>query len=299
MFRKSLVVLFVLCVSSEVQADEHWHSPSGDIQAKMGVGGGTFYGPVCFPDTVELQLGSACGDYWFVYNSATTEFEFWTTDSGAGVDATIWRANDGSKAFIVDGQLSAQSHISLLNNQRRYFGNNNDYWTSYYSASGEWVLYSSDVDGGGTDGPLLTAADGAGTVSHQAGTTAKTNISMVADTLTFPGGGAASQTSVGLIPDGAFVVGVSSRVVTSDTGACTSMDLGVTGDTDLFGNNVGIVDNDTTDNTDATASFHAMNLLPTTAAVNVIATGVGGNCADLVVDVYVHYMDTTAATSDL
>jgi len=115
-------------------------------------------------------------------------------------------------------------------------------------------------------------------------------------TLTFAGGaGDASKTATGLIPAGCFLVGFTSRVVTTGT-TCTSMDIGTVGDPDGFANNTGITDNDTSDNTDAT-NASLFTLYP--AATDVVVTGVGGNCVALVVNLYPHCLTATAATADL
>ena len=115
-------------------------------------------------------------------------------------------------------------------------------------------------------------------------------------TVTFAGGaGDASKTATGLIPAGCFLVGITSRVVTTGT-TCTSMDIGTAGDPDGFANDTGITDNDTSDNTDAT-NASLFTLYP--AATDVVVTGVGGNCVSLVVNVYAHCMTVTAAIADL
>jgi len=48
-------------------------------------------------DDVAFEFGDE-PDYWFVYNSGGTIFEFWTSDSdGGGADAVVWSVDDGTK----------------------------------------------------------------------------------------------------------------------------------------------------------------------------------------------------------
>lgn len=112
--------------------------------------------------------------------------------------------------------------------------------------------------------------------------------------------GDASQVTVGsIIPDGAFIVGVSSRVVTANTGGCTSMDIGVAAvDTDHFADNAPVTNDALTTNTTITAALTAYN--PALAATEITVTAVGGDgaCDDMVVAITVHYIDVTAASSD-
>lgn len=116
------------------------------------------------------------------------------------------------------------------------------------------------------------------------------------ESVTFAGNpGDASKTTVGsIIPLGAFVVGVSSRVTTAGTN-CTSFDLGVSGDTNQFGGTLAITQGSTSDNTDATATFANPQI---TAAEEIIVTANGGNCFDMVVAITVHYINNRAASID-
>ena len=136
-----------------------------------------------------------------------------------------------------------------------------------------------------------------GTISNTQTKGATTNIKTKTETVTFAGGGGdASKTTTGtLIPDGVFLLGVSSRVVTADTGACTSMDIGVAGGTaNLFANDTSVADTEISDNTDATAAWAN----PILVATEVIVTGVGGNCVTLVVALTSHYIDISADSAD-
>lgn len=115
------------------------------------------------------------------------------------------------------------------------------------------------------------------------------------ETLTFAGGGGdASKTTSALVPDGAFLLGVTTRVTTTGT-TCTSVDIGDGTDVDMFGDNTGVTAGTTTDNSGATAQFARA---PATAAMNVTITGVGGNCVSGVWRVTAHYIQPAAATSN-
>lgn len=115
------------------------------------------------------------------------------------------------------------------------------------------------------------------------------------ETLTFAANpGDATKTTSSLIPDGAILLGITTRVTTTATN-CTSVDIGNGVDVDMFGAATAITQNTTTDNSDATAQF-AMN--PATSAQNVTITANGGNCFDGVWDVTAHYIEVGAATSN-
>lgn len=106
----------------------------------------------------------------------------------------------------------------------------------------------------------------------------------------------ASVTATNLIPDGAFVVGVSTRVTTSlgTGGGTTGYQVGDGSDADRWGAITGTTAGTTSNNSDATASFVGAF----TAANNVVITAVGGNFNGTgAIRVVVHYIDITAPTS--
>lgn len=104
----------------------------------------------------------------------------------------------------------------------------------------------------------------------------------------------ASQATSGLIPDGVTLHAIMGRVVTANTGACTSIDIGDGTDVDLFGDNVAVAD--TTTFTPAQATANWTN--PILSASEVTITGVGGNCDALVVNVVAIYTEYTAPNID-
>ena len=70
-----------------------------DITGDMDVTGVLTAGSISFTspaigDDVPFDIGDA-PDYWFVYNSTGTQYEFWSTDVGSGVDGLIFSVDDG------------------------------------------------------------------------------------------------------------------------------------------------------------------------------------------------------------
>ncbi len=114
------------------------------------------------------------------------------------------------------------------------------------------------------------------------------------ETVTFAGGGEASKTTTTtMIPAGAMLDAVTTYVTVTDTGACTSMDIGDGTDVDLFANDSTMTQGDTTANDDFTDALAN----PYTSNTEITVTGVGGNCADLAVRITTWYRLATADTT--
>lgn len=97
------------------------------------------------------------------------------------------------------------------------------------------------------------------------------------EVITFQGGGGdATQTTTGHVVAGSFLKAVTGRVTTTGT-TCTSMDVGDGSTVDIYGDNVAV----SAGTTFNVPKFNFAN--PQIAASEVIITGVGGNCVDLVV----------------
>jgi hypothetical protein len=106
----------------------------------------------------------------------------------------------------------------------------------------------------------------------------------------------ASVTSTGLIPDGAFVLGVTTRITTSlgTSNGTTGYTVGDGTDADRWGAITGTAAGTTSTNADATASF----IGAFTAANDVVITATTGNFDGTgAIRVTVLYIDTTAPTS--
>jgi hypothetical protein len=97
--------------------------------------------------------------------------------------------------------------------------------------------------------------------------------------------GASVATTTGLIPDGAVLVGLTTRVSTAITGA-TGYDIGDGSDADRWGANIGIALNTSSDNTNWTAG----TIECFTAAQEVTLTAVGSNFTGGAVVIVAHYL---------
>lgn len=172
-------------------------------------------------------------------------------------------------------------------------------WATFLSCDPEisWAQQCAMSPSGDMQSTVHSSLDAS---FYESPSQAAINFRTSATTVTFPPApGAASQTALGLIPDGATVIGFSSRVVTTGTN-CASIDIGFAGfAVGAFATAAGIVDGNTTDNTDVTSTWSFLNINPATVATNVDVTANGGNCFDLVIDLHVNYIDTTAAIADL
>lgn len=104
----------------------------------------------------------------------------------------------------------------------------------------------------------------------------------------------ATCTATNLIPAGAMVVGVTTRVTTLVTGA-TTFDIGDGSTADLFGDDEAVAANSTTGLADHKATWTGPKLYA--AATNVVLTANGGNFSAGVVRITVHYMSLSAASS--
>lgn len=123
----------------------------------------------------------------------------------------------------------------------------------------------------------------------------ETIIAAITESVTFAAdpGDATKTTTGSILPDGAWVLQVTGRVVTAGTN-CSSFDVGDGVDPDLFADNISVADTTTFTSADATANWSN----PQTSAGEITVTGVGGNCFDLVVALTVHYISSSAATAD-
>lgn len=102
----------------------------------------------------------------------------------------------------------------------------------------------------------------------------------------------ASVTATSLIPDGAFVIGVATRVTTAigNGGGTTGYQVGDGSDADRWGSIAAITAGTTSSNADATANFTGAF----TSANNVVITAVGGNFDGTgAIRVTVAYLDVT------
>ncbi|GAI90926.1 unnamed protein product [marine sediment metagenome] len=117
-----------------------------------------------------------------------------------------------------------------------------------------------------------------------------------AEDLTCAGGGSATLTTSGLVPAGAVLKGVTTRITTALTGS-TGFDIGISaGDLDAFGVQTAATQGALTNGTTIpyTAVWDPIRI----AATEVIVTFNGGNCTAGVVLVVGHYETVTAPTAN-
>jgi hypothetical protein len=113
------------------------------------------------------------------------------------------------------------------------------------------------------------------------------------ESLTCSGGGSATLVTSSLIPGGAFLFGVTTRITTALTGS-TGFNVGDGTDADLYGVQSAATQGSTTNNSNATANWAN----PQLAAGNVTLTFAGGNCTAGVVAVVASYIALVAPTSN-
>lgn len=216
----------------------------------------------------------------------------------ADKDTYFSASADDTLDFYAGGGLKVQmgsNGIGLQDLGRTVYGTGVDYYIRYDSSGTELELFSTNVDGSGTDGVVLAIDDGDTDIAHLVepkGATTTTGGAF--EDLTFAADpGDATKTTSGLVPDGAVLLGISTRVTTAGTN-CTDYQVGDGSDADLYGAAGAVAQGTTTDNSDATANWSN----PQLAAGEVTITAVGGNCFDMVVRVVAHYTTIGAPTSN-
>lgn len=194
----------------------------------------------------------------------------------------------------VGGAATLSSTLAVAGNTTA--GGAGDYTITINGASATDTIVHSATTGVFTfsDDISCDALTATGDVIRTDAKGATTKIVHATQTLTFAADpGDASKVTSGLIPAGATLKGISTRVVTAGTN-CASIDIGDGTDVDRFGNDQEITDTATTSNSDATAD-------PTgwlTTAREVTVTAVTANCFSLAIAVTAHYETISAATAD-
>lgn len=159
--------------------------------------------------------------------------------------------------YATTGTASGSRHQFLVNGSRRVLTDNNG--TQFEGATGATANIKQATS-------LLSAVSGA------------------------------TVTATNLIPDGAFVLGVTTRITTTlgVSNGTTGYAVGDSGDPNRWGDIVGTASGTTSNNTNATANFTGAYI----AADSVIITAAGGNFDGTgAIRVVVLYIDTTAPTS--
>lgn len=259
---------------------EFWYKSAGTVSTSYGI----------YADS-SIDIGST---RYFIYSLSTSPSLFSgaiTVPDGTAAAPGIRLSTQASGLYYV-GNL--QLGFTVDGTARMVISN-----TQLVISSSHAITWASGGIGTASDLNLARlaagqmAVSGAGTTANTPGT-AKVNIKMVAASVTCTAG--ATVTAAGLIPDGAFVVGVSTRVTTA-IGAgsgTTGYQVGDGSDADRWGAINGITTGTSSNNSDATANFTGAF----TAANDIVLTAVGGNFDGTgVVRVVVHYIDTTASAA--
>ena len=263
--------------------------------ASPAFAGATLTGPILLPDgsaaapamafASDTDTGVFLGAAGRIYMSAagTTRYQVWSTKTVHNVPADL----NGQRVYDATGPLqlgTVGTTSRALVTGAVLSGGAHEIDGMLWADGG---ITTSVITSAGSDLKLID--DGTKGVA----TWIKTNTASV----TFAADpGDASKTAAALIPDGAFVVGFSSRVTTAGTN-CATIDIGIAGgDTDLFADDSAVVAGTLTTNASVTADLAAAGH-PALAATDVIVTG-NANCFGLVVALTVHYLDVSAATSN-
>lgn len=232
-----------------------------------------------------LQLGTSCNSVVIAADDTADEIVF---NLGTSADRQIVVATNGiSKNY--DHALDSDARLYMQGNQNP--DSNNKRWMSIM-----YVAASDRAEIATGRGPFAFVRDGDS--AHSDGRGDSTIIDGEAETLEFASNpGDASLTTTGLIPAGVILHGITTRVTTAGTN-CTSIDIGDGTDVDLFAAGASVSVDNTTDNTDATASFStaSFGFHPTLTAGEVTVTANGGNCFDLAIDVFAKYITVGAST---
>ena len=75
--------------------------------------------------------------------------------------AEAWMTFDKAAEQILLGKtVDMPATVKYGDDEQLLMGDDNDYWLVYNSTGTQWELWASDVDGGGTDGLVISIADG-------------------------------------------------------------------------------------------------------------------------------------------
>lgn len=90
-----------------------WNEATGGYLSYNGSLWVSFSTSPAVGDDVAFNIGDT-PDYWFIYNSTSTAFEFWTTDSnGAGADGVVWSVQDETDDVNFAGDVNVTGTLSV------------------------------------------------------------------------------------------------------------------------------------------------------------------------------------------
>jgi len=280
-----------------------------------GAGNGAIY----FGQDTDLCMYRAGADTLQLDGTLTVGGAFLNLNSTPGVSTTALKGS-GLSVLIRNGADSLYGDMALSDitvRDRIYFGTvTSTTRLTDDGVNGNLIVSNENGSQGvnfitSTDGRLGFTTESGGTLTAGVGPItgkgAATFIKTKTESVTFSAapGDASQVTAGGIIPAGAFVVGVSGRVTTANTGGCASVDIGIAAkDTDAFADGVAVALGTTFTPADGEAgadySATSLGLLPSVGSQEITVTAVGGDgaCDDLAVALTVHYLDVTAATSN-
>lgn len=259
-----------VCVGDQLEVN-------GTLWADAGIVSG---GAVSVPNAANFTVGasSSVANYLNLRNNST----FAQASLGVGVSS-------GYQLVIADGA----SYTSDIGHAADGDGDPITYFQGAGTTAGNHVRVGYDT---GASVGVIGVGSGDLKIEDDGGKGVASYIRTNTETLTFAANpGDATKVTSSLSPVDVTVLGVTSRVTTAGTN-CTSIQLGDGSDADMFSSaTMAVTQGTTSDNTDHTAST---KMGYQTGAFNATVTANGGNCFDLVVDVTVHYLDVSAATSN-
>jgi hypothetical protein len=226
------------------------------------------------------------------------------TWSASGTTFTGFRLNvtntaSASASLIADWQLGGTSQMQLRRDGTLRVGSTDVVSYAIGSNNGGFTVRASSGCGWNMSGSTITT-EICTLIEQRHGTnaqeyrlfgtfTSSTNyqrLTIKTKAVTLSGlTGASVATTTGFIPDGAVLVGLTTRVSTAITGA-TGYDIGDGSDANRWGANIGIALNTSSDNRDWTAG----TIECFTAAQEVTLTAVGSNFTGGAVVIVAHYL---------
>lgn len=213
--------------------------------------------------------------------------------SKSGVVVVPLSANSTTPSYAFDG---GKAGLGYMGSTLRFVGNNNNLWVNLGDqflqiiGTNAQVFLSTDVTLIRDAANALAQRNATNTQTQRVYSThtSATNFQRLAITsarTTLSALSGANATATNLIPKGAVVVGVTSRVITELTGA-TGYLIGTAGDTDRWGDVTGVSVGTDTDNVDWTSG----TIECFTAATSVVVTAKTSNFTAGAIEIAVHYL---------
>ncbi|MEN9807766.1 MAG: hypothetical protein RL756_2286 [Pseudomonadota bacterium] len=244
---------------------------------------------------------------WSDAGTTFTAIKYDITDSGSAAGSLLMDLQVGSASKFSVGKIGAIQSTSLSSGA--ISGSHHRVYAGFTARSNIFLDSASNTVG--FQGPLIIGGntanttaprldyDDAGTLAQRNGANAQTfrlygtytaadnfqRLAITSASVTLSALSGASVTATGLIPAGAVVMGVTSRVSTLITGA-DGYQIGTAADADRWADKTGVAVGTTTDNRDWTAG----TIENFAAATDVIVTAKTANFTAGAIVVTVHYL---------